>query len=210
MIAIIGGTFDPIHFGHLRSALDLLQVLNLHEVRFIPCSQPPHRGVPIALPEQRLAMLEAAIGDEAGLVSDDCELGRDGPSYTVDTLTAIRAEVGNKMPLCLVVGMDSFNGFASWHRWRELINLCHLVVTFRPGWSAPQSGEIASLVAERQVSDVNELRTRPGGKLIFCNVTQLDISASRIRSLIAAGKSPRYLVPDAVLEYIRRTSLYQQ
>jgi nicotinate-nucleotide adenylyltransferase len=210
MIGILGGTFDPIHFGHLRPVLDIHQALGLDEVRMLPCRIPPHRNTPYATPEQRLTMLRLAVHGEQALSVDERELRRDGPSYMVDTLFSFRAEMGNERPLALLIGMDALQGLDSWHRWQELTDLCHLIVATRPGWKPPRSGKVASLVRRRQVEEVEALHVQPAGKLLFCPVTQLDISASRIRTLVAAGRSPRYLLPAAVLEYIQLAGLYQQ
>jgi len=210
MIGILGGTFDPIHFGHLRPALDMQQTLGIEELRLLPCRQPPHRDQPIATPEQRLTMLQLATLGESGLSVDERELHRDGPSYMVDTLLSLRAELGDKSSLALLIGMDALHGLDRWQRWRELVDLCHLVVATRPGWSAPQQGAMADLVREREVEDAVLLRELPAGKLMLCPVTSLDISASRIRALVAEGKSARYLLPSAVLEYIQMTGLYQK
>lgn len=210
MIGILGGTFDPVHFGHLRPALDMQQALGLEELRLLPCRQPPHRGQPHATPEQRLAMLNLATCGEACLSIDERELQRDGPSYMVDTLLSLRADLGNDCPLVLLIGMDALHGLDRWHRWQEVVDLCHVVVADRPGWMLPRSGKVADLVGEREVKDVALLRERPAGKLMFCPVTLLDISASRIRTLLVEGTSPRYLLPAAVLEYIQMVGLYRK
>ena len=210
MIGILGGTFDPIHFGHLRPALDMQQALGFEELRLLPCRQPPHRDLPHATPEQRLTMLQLATLGEAGLCIDERELHRDGPSYMVDTLLSLRAELGDEYSLALLIGMDALHGLDRWQRWRELVDLCHLVVATRPGWSVPQQGAVADLVRERQVEYAALLRELPAGKLMFCPVTSLDISASRIRALVANGKSARYLLPSTVLEYIQMTGLYRK
>jgi len=210
MIGIFGGTFDPVHFGHLRPALDMRQALEFEELRLLPCRQPPHRDQPHATPEQRLTMLQLATRGEAGLSLDGRELHRDGPSYMVDTLLSLRAELGDKSSLALLIGMDALHGLDRWQRWWELVDLCHVVVAMRPGWTAPQQGAVADLVRARQVDDAALLRELPAGKVMFCSVTSLDISASRIRALVADGKSARYLLPDAVLEYIQMTGLYQK
>lgn len=209
MIGILGGTFDPIHFGHLRPALDVQQALGLDEVRLVPCRVPPHRAAPAATPEQRLTMLRLAVHGERSLSIDERELKREGPSYMVDTLRSLRDEFGDR-PVVLILGMDAFLGLDRWHRWRELVNLCHLAVATRPGWLAPEEGELAALVRERRVDDAAALRSAPMGSIIFTPVTQLEISASRIRALLAAGASPRYLLPAAVLEYINVVGLYQR
>ena len=210
MIGILGGTFDPVHFGHLRPALDMQQALGLDELRLLPCRQPPHRGQPHATPDQRLTMLRMAALGEASLSIDERELLRDGPSYMVDTLLSLRAEVGDERSLALLIGMDALHGLDRWHRWREVVDLCHIVVATRPGWTPPQGNAVADLVKARQVDDAVQLRALAAGKLMFCPVTLLDISASRIRAMLADGRSPRYLLPGDVLEYIQMVGLYQQ
>jgi nicotinate-nucleotide adenylyltransferase len=210
MIGILGGTFDPIHFGHLRPALDIQQTLGLEELRIVPCRQPPHRGQPHATSEERLSMLRFAIKDEKGLLIDERELQRPGPSYMVDTLLSLRAELGEESSLALLLGMDAFHSLDSWHRWREVVDLCHVVVATRPGWQAPTQGELFNLMQQRQVNDAAQLRALPAGKLMLCPVTLFDISASRIRALLAEGKSPRYLLPGDVLEYIYSRGLYRK
>jgi nicotinate-nucleotide adenylyltransferase len=208
MIGILGGTFDPIHHGHLRSALELLQDLGLEEVRLIPCRTPPHRGMPSATPEQRLAMVRAAVAPQPGLRADERELDRDGASYTIDTLQSLRAELGDATPLCLILGADAFLGLPTWHRGTELIEFAHLVVMHRPGWEAPLSGPVAELADRRRIEDPAGLRDASAGHVLFWPVTQLDISATRIRADVRAGKSPRYLVPDAVWELIQTEEIY--
>ena len=208
MIGILGGTFDPVHFGHLRPALDLLDELALDHVRLIPCGVPPHRAAPRAHADHRLTMLRLATSGEPRLRIDERELHRPGPSYMVDTLLSLRAELGDT-PLALVIGMDALQGLANWHRWRELVDLCHLLVMERPGGAAPTTGELAALVAARRVKRVDELRSRAAGGLLFHRVTQLDISASRIRALVREDKSPRYLLPAAVHDYLRAAQLYR-
>lgn len=208
MIGIFGGSFDPIHLGHLRAALELKQALELEQVRFIPCRQPPHRGPPVAGAEQRVALLEAALRGEPAFRLDIRELHRDGPSYTVDTLLSLRTELG-AAPLCLILGMDAFQGFSTWHRWQEVIELAHLVVAHRPGWIPPRSGAVAELLTQRQVRGGAELRQHSGGRVLLWPVTPLDISSSHIRTLVMEGHSPRYLVPEAVWELIQARNIYR-
>lgn len=209
MIGIYGGTFDPIHYGHLRTALEVKEAVGLDEVRFIPSQIPPHRGTPGATPEQRLALLEAALQDaEPGFRIDTRELERPGPSYMVDTLASIRAEIGTE-PLCLIVGLDAFLGLHRWHHWRELFELAHLLVMQRPGPSPEVSEELRAPLRQRTADTAALLRTSLAGLIHFVPVTQLDISATRIREAIASGLSPRYLTPDPVLRLIRRLNLYR-
>lgn len=209
MLGIYGGTFDPIHYGHLRTALEVKEALRLAELRLLPCRLPPHRGSPGATPEQRLQMLELALlNAEPGFVVDSRELNRAGPSYMVDTLASLRAEYPER-PLCLIVGLDAFCGLPSWHRWRELFDLAHLAVMRRPGLSEPIWGEgLAGIIQKRQVETVEGLLGLAAGRLVFLEVTQLTISATSIRHLVAEGKSPRYLLPDPVLTLIQAQGLY--
>ncbi len=210
MIGIYGGTFDPVHYGHLRPALDVYQALPFSEIRFIPCGEPPHRDAPYANRQQRLAMLRLALANQSAFRIDERELWRKGPSFMVDTLKAIRAECGTR-PLCLIIGFDAFLGLESWHQWQDLSDLAHLLVTHRPGW---RKGEIEAqsalgqLVALRQMP-AEVLAQHPAGGIAFVPVTQLDISSTRIRELVAAGKDARYLLPDNIYELIKQEKLYQ-
>jgi nicotinate-nucleotide adenylyltransferase len=196
-IGILGGTFDPVHYGHLRPALEMLEILGLAEVRFIPCRLPSHRGQPVATPEQRLTLLQLAVADQPGFTVDDRELHRDGPSYMVDTLASLRTEVGTT-PLCLLLGMDAFAGLTTWRRWQEIPELAHLVVTNRPDLSPPLPTALHDLIEQRKIQQAGSLRERPAGGILFQPVTQLAISATRIRQLLAQGRSPRYLLPETV------------
>jgi len=208
MLGILGGTFDPVHFGHLRPALDVRQALGLEEVRLVPCHIPPHRPQPVADGPQRVAMLEAAVRNYPEFSLDRRELERAGPSWTLDTLTSLRAELGPRS-LCLLIGMDAFHGLPTWHRWHELIDLCHMVVMTRPGSEFHAAGELEDFVGLHRVMDPAELERHAAGRVLFQTVTQLEISATRIRARLAQGDSAGFLVPEAVLEIIRREGLYQ-
>lgn len=208
MIGIFGGTFDPIHFGHLRPALELLQTLQLGQVRFIPCRVPPHRELPGASSEQRLRMVRAAVAGVEGFQVDERELRRPGPSFMFDTLASLRSELPDER-LCLLLGMDALLGFQRWHRWREILDLAHLVGAHRPGWAPPRDGAVAELIAERGATGVETLRQRAAGSILLQPVTQLEISATVVRSLLAAGGSAKFLLPDSVCELIERESIYQ-
>ena len=207
MIGILGGTFDPIHHGHLRLALEIHEGLGLDEVRLIPARQPPHRGAPFAGAEDRQAMLEAAVVATPGLRVDARELDRDGPSYTVDTLESFRAEFPQRS-LCLIVGMDAFCELDAWYRWRSLPELAHIVIARRPGALMPESGRPAELLRERLTDSATALRRMQAGRTLMQDVPPLDITATRIRSLLGAGRNPRYLLPDAVLDVIHERGLY--
>lgn len=207
MIGILGGTFDPVHFGHLRPALDVRQALALDEIRLLPCHVPPHRPQPLASTQQRTLMLQAAIAGVDGFVIDEREFERDGLSYTFDTLQSLRKDLPGKT-LCLLVGMDAFRGLPTWHRWHELLNHCHIVVMTRPRAKFPEKGELAEYIHMHRARDAAMLRTQPTGLLWFQEVTQLEISATRLRALLAAGEQADFLLPADVLDLIHIQGLY--
>jgi nicotinate-nucleotide adenylyltransferase len=206
-IGLFGGTFDPIHYGHLRTAFELWQSLKLAEVRFLPTGNPPHRERTLADALLRVAMVKAAVTGQTSFTVDDREVRRAGMSYTVDTLTELRQEYPQR-PLCLLLGMDAFLGLPNWHRWRELFELAHVVVAHRPGWKAPTKGPLGEVMVDRGTGSVRELQARPGGRIYVHAVTQLEISSTELRQIIDAGRDPRYLVPDAVRDIIRESGCY--
>lgn len=206
-VAVFGGTFNPIHFGHLRSALELLEQLPISQLRFMPAQQPPHRDLPEVSAGDRAAMVELAIAGEPRFYCDRRELEREGPSYTADSLLALRAELGTAQPLALVMGCDALLGLTGWYRWEQLLDLAHILVLARPGWSMPEHGELALLLSER-AGKAGDLVTRPAGTVITQTLRPQDISATSIRALLQSGLSARYLLPDSVLDYITRHRLY--
>ncbi len=207
MICVLGGTFDPVHFGHLRPALEVQQALGVPRVHLLPCRHPPHRDPPNLGAGQRLELLRLAVEDEAALAIDERELWRDGPSYMVDTLESLRADCRTQ-PLCLALGMDAFLGLQGWRRWEELTALCHLVVMLRPGSDWPHEGVLAALLARSRADTADALRQQPAGLVLGVAVTRLSISSTRIRTLLAAGESVRYLLPDKVLMRIKQERWY--
>jgi nicotinate-nucleotide adenylyltransferase len=208
-MGILGGTFDPIHYGHLRTALELLETLELAEMRFIPCRVPAHRGLPQVTAEQRMALVRLAMEGQPGFVADDRELRREGTSYMVDTLASLREDFGPETPLCLIVGTDAFRELHTWHRWRELTDWAHIVVMQRPGILQPLPPVLETFMNPRVIYDGLALRRKSAGSILFQPVTQLNISATQIRALLAHGQSPRYLLPEAVLASIHDRSLYR-
>ncbi|MFQ5636238.1 MAG: nicotinate-nucleotide adenylyltransferase [Gammaproteobacteria bacterium] len=206
-IGILGGTFDPVHYGHLRTAMELREYLGLAEVRFVPCRIPPHDKAPVAPVETRLAMLNAAIADTPGFVVDERELQRAGPSYSVDTLASLREDLADR-PLCLIVGMDAFAGLATWHRWRDILSLAHIVVAHRPGAEPPDTGAVGRLLDGCRMLRPADLDAAPAGHILLHAVTQLDISSSGIRELVGRGGSPRFLLPDRVASEIASSGCY--
>ena len=210
MIGVYGGTFDPVHTGHLRTALEVKEVLGMQHLRFVPCQIPAHRGKPGASPAQRLAMLQAALTDAPAGMQIDCrELERSGPSFMVDTLSSLREEIGSTLPLSLIVGLDAFRGLHLWHRWESLFELAHIVVMQRPGIEPVWPHELEEMVSRRRRLNPEDLHKFPAGLIHFVAVTQLDISASQIRQLISQRKSARYLTPDSVLDLIEQDRLYR-
>ncbi|MBT8445327.1 MAG: nicotinate-nucleotide adenylyltransferase [Gammaproteobacteria bacterium] len=208
-IGILGGTFDPVHYGHLRTAMELRECLGFAEVRFVPCRIPPHDKAPVAPVDLRVAMLAAAIEDTAGFFIDDRELHREGPSYSVDTLTSMRQDLPDR-PLCLIVGMDAFAGLTSWHRWQELLSLAHIIVAHRPGAASLYDDALQALLDRRRSCDPADLGREPFGRILLHSVTQLDISSSAIREGVARGESQNFLLPDRVVEMIESSGCYAE
>lgn len=206
-IGLFGGTFDPLHYGHLRTAFELWQMLRLAEVRFMPTGSPPHREEPLAPAQLRLEMVRAAVADQPAFVVDDREVRRAGVSYSVDTLTELRAE-NPERSLCLILGMDAFLGLPNWHRWRDLLDLAHVIVAHRPGWRAPTMGPLGEVMVDRGTGSVRDLHEQLGGRIYVHAVTQLEISSTDLRQLIAQGRDPRYIVPEEVRRIIRETKCY--
>jgi len=211
MIGVYGGTFDPIHFGHLRPVLDIVESLRINQCHIVPCSVPHHRALPIANSTQRLEMITAAIQDEPRFYLDTRELNRTGISYTIDTLESICLEKNSDSPVCLILGSDAFMKFDKWHRWQDIVKLCHLVVSHRPGWDMEKdldsnklTTELTSFVRECGIKDKVELQKYRAGKVIFQSVTQLEISSTNIRALLEKNKSIRYFLPAAVIKIIKQ------
>ncbi len=208
-VAVLGGTFDPVHWGHIRPAVELLQALGLSEVRMVPVSVPPHRSQPRADATLRYRLLRLAVEDVPGLVVDDRELRRAGASYTVDTLASLRRELGSRRPLCFIMGSDAFRGLTGWHRWQQLNDLAHLVVTTRGGdVGGGLSDTLDSWLTARQAANPVELRRAPAGRVWFQPVSQLEISATALRQSLAQGRSVRGLVPDRVWAVLSRCRGY--
>lgn len=206
MLGILGGTFDPIHYGHLNAAWHGMQTLNLDELRLMPCLNPPHRPQPIANATERVEMLQLAIQNVRGFAIDDRELKNNQISYTVTSLTNIRTEVGNK-PICLLLGIDAFNQIHTWHQPEQLMQLAHLIILGRPSQHLNQTDVIQEFM-QRQVHDPLKLKSQHAGLIYFEQNALLDISATQIRQMISKGLSPKFLLPDAVLNYIATKKLY--
>lgn len=210
-LGIFGGTFDPIHYGHLSPCLECLEQLKLAEIRFIPSHTPVHRDQPRASIDLRLAMISKAIADEPRFVLDKREIEREGRSYMMDTLLSLRSDFPNS-PLCLILGMDAFFHIHTWYRWQELLEVCHFIVTKRPEthFDSQQQwpDELKSLYKNHYVQEIDQIHRHLYGKIVFQNVTQLDISSSSIRSKLKQQHSVRFLLPDPVLDIITNNRLY--
>lgn len=208
-VALLGGTFDPVHYGHIRPAIELLEGLGLSELRLVPGRVPPHRPQPRQPAETRSRLLRLAVANIPGLVVDERELRRAGPSYTIDTLRELRRELGPTRPLCFAMGSDAFRSLPYWHRWQGLAEQAHLVVTTRGGdTGGPLLPALAEWLAPRQVRDAGALRTSPAGRVLFHPVSRLEISATGVRRLMAQGRSARGLMPDPVWEAMADAGLY--
>lgn len=210
MIGVYGGTFDPVHFGHLRPALEILEDFALSQIRFIPCGQPPHRTQAQASAALRLAMLQRAIEGVEGFVTDTREIERGGPSYMVDTLRSLHEDLPGES-LCLILGTDAFAAFDTWHKWHDILTLCNLLVMQRPEFDPLQvikSPDLLRLVTEKQVQTPSAFCENVPGKLMFYPVTQLDISSTRIREAVRQQHQLRFLLPDSVIGMIEQQGIY--
>lgn len=205
-LALFGGTFDPIHTGHLRACLEAGEALHASQVSLLPCATPAHREPPIASAEQRLSMLNLALAGQNYLVSDRRELDRPGPSYTIDTLLEIRAEVGPDRPLILMIGADQLAQLDRWKSWQRLMDVAHLAILTRPNCAAMPMHIDAFLKPHR--AKRSELALHPAGFVTPVSVTALAISASDIRRRLSHSQSVRYLLPDAVIDYLHIQGLY--
>lgn len=207
-IGVLGGTFDPIHIGHLRGALEVIEACQLDQLRLIPCAVPPHRATPDVDAEQRLAMVRLAVADEPLLSVDDQELRRAGPSWTLDTLISLRQGLLDEDQLLLIMGWDSFCSLDRWHRWQELLDYCHILVLQRPNSCETFSSKLNTWMTAKRVHSVNELRGG-SGQVAFIEQPYLPVSATHIRHLLRTGKNVRFLLPDKVYNYIVEHGLYR-
>jgi nicotinate-nucleotide adenylyltransferase len=212
-VGILGGTFDPIHYGHLRLAEEMLELANLRQIRFIPTGIPPHRAAPQVSAQHRSAMVRLAIADQPAFVLDDREVRRDTPCYTVNTLRELRAELGAAQPLCLLMGGDAFLQLHTWHEWEQLFELAHIVVGYRPGFTLEERIHSATEELQRhyhaRLCTAAILSQQPCGGIAELAIPKLEISATDIRRRVAENRTIRYLLPNAVADYIHQHHLYK-
>ncbi|GLR62663.1 nicotinate-nucleotide adenylyltransferase [Marinospirillum insulare] len=210
LVLMFGGTFDPIHHGHLRCALELTQVLPVKKVHLVPCQLPAHRSQPSATAEQRLEMLNLAIAAEPLLYGDDRELLRAGPSWSVDTLASLRQDYGEQQPLAMLLGWDAFLGLPSWSRSERLLELAHIIVLARPGQMHEPAEEVLQLLDKHELQAGESLNASPAGRILRLSLpSSFEVSATYIRRLLANKQSARYLLPEQVLDFIHQQQLYQ-
>lgn len=207
VIGIFGGTFDPVHFGHLRAAVEVKEKLELQDIRLLPAGSPPHRANTFATADHRLAMLKLALSRYPELQVDEREIHRKGSSFMVDTLCELRS-AAKDAPILMLIGQDAANKLDQWHEWRRLFDLAHLVVMRRPESKHIYSVALFEQVQPRLVKDAGRLRNSPAGLILPLEVTQLAISSTEIRRQIRDGLSPRFLLPDGVIDYILAHGLY--
>jgi nicotinate-nucleotide adenylyltransferase len=207
-IGILGGTFDPIHNGHLQPALEAMSALQLAELRLMPNHIPPHRPQPVASSAQRLAMVQLAAAELPGVCVDDRELRRHTPSYTIDTLIELRQERPDT-PLCFLIGMDSLLGLPGWHRWQELTDYAHLIVSVRPGWHPELSAELAAFVTAHRAPSAQAVHQQLAGYVVWMQNQPIALSATELRSQLAQDEPPVGLLPQKVADYIRQQGIYR-
>jgi len=206
-IGVFGGTFDPVHYGHLRAAMEAREMLKLQDLRLLPAGTPPHRNATMASSEDRLNMLKLAVANYGEFSVDDREVRREGRSFMVDTLTEIRTEV-DTAPILLIIGQDAANELDSWHQWRSLFELAHIVIMRRPGSLPAWAGELRTQMEGRLAEDVGPLLRSASGRVFPLHITQLAISSTDIRDRMRKGYSARFLMPDCVIDYIEQEHLY--
>lgn len=208
-IGFLGGTFDPIHFGHLRPALEITELLALQQLYLMPNHIAPHKAQSHANAQQRSDMVKLAIQDQEHINIDTRELNRQTPSYTIDTLKELKAQYPHTA-ICFIMGMDSLESFDSWYQWQDILNYCHLIISHRPGFHAQFNATVEKLVTQCSTTDKQDLHRLDSGRIYFQATSQLDISSTHIRALLSNKKSIDYLVPESVNNYIKQYQLYQK
>jgi len=208
-VALFGGTFNPVHFGHLNLANTLGKKLQVQSMRMIPCAIPPHRETPSVSAEQRLTMLELATANQPLLRADNLELQRDTLSYSIDTVKRVRQEIGETSPLYLCLGIDALLSLNTWHQWTKLLDYCHIVACSRPRYLVPNSGALADWITNNQCDDLSKLKNQSHGCLHLCKIPLLDVSSTAIRNNVKCGERIDHMTSNLVVDYIKKHSLYE-
>jgi nicotinate-nucleotide adenylyltransferase len=207
-LAVFGGTFDPIHNGHLASAKAIRKLLGTRTLKLVPSFLPPHREAPGSTAEQRLAMIEIAVAEDNGLEVDDRELVRQGISYTIETLDSFRAELGKVQPLYFVLGFDAYCLLYEWKQWQQLTQRCHLVVLTRPGFQGEIPVEIAAWAEDKIVEAPGSLKELSHGGIVYTTLVQVEVSATELRVSFGEGRRPTGKMPEKVIDYAIKHGLY--
>ena len=207
VIGVFGGTFNPPHRAHVHCAREARERLRLDQLVLIPAAAPPLKDAPSVSAQHRAAMLEAAIAGEPGLSIDTRELQREGPSFTVDTLSELRAEWGETVSIVFCMGTDSAVSLHRWSRWEALFELAHIAVLARPGVTARLAPEVDAKFRSRR-GGIEALRKAASGSVIWLEQPELDLSSTDVRARLAAGQSVESLLPEPVIRYIKQHDLY--
>jgi len=207
-IGFLGGTFDPIHFGHLRPALEITEALSLRQLFIMPNHIAPHKSKSHCTASQRCKMVELAISQQSRMAIDKRELRRHKPSYTIDTLKELKNEFPDT-PICFIMGMDSLTTFDTWHDWQNILSYCHLIISHRPGWQRKFNKQVDVLVSKHQTTNRHDLHNLQFGKIFFQTTSQLAISSTEIRELLNHDISIDFLTPENVINYIQGHHLYK-
>jgi nicotinate-nucleotide adenylyltransferase len=208
-VGLFGGTFNPVHFGHLKIAQQMAEQLQVRHMRMLPCAIPPHREEPKVNAEQRLAMLRIALEGYPLLEADDLELHRVGPSYTIETLQLVRQEIGQQPALFLCIGIDALANIHHWHRWQELLDYCHIAVSPRPHCQLADTGTVTDWLDQHRCDDLATLQSSACGYIYFCNLAMLEISSTTVRDNLKRGENITSMVPACVVNYIKQHNLYE-
>ncbi len=212
LVGILGGTFNPIHYGHLRMAQELADALKLSEVRFIPSANPPHKDDVMVSAEHRAKMVDLAIADNPLFTLDECELKREGTSYTIDTLIELHESLSGETALCLMMGTDAFVRLNTWHRWQSILDYAHIILVQRPGMQPQEKlpSELETLLRDHYTELHDDLVHENAGFITMQQISAQDISSTRVRELLGNGESVKYLVPDGVIEYSQHAKIYSK
>ena len=211
-VGLFGGTFDPIHIGHLNTAIRLKEKFQLKEMRLILCARPPHRSAPVCSVVDRKKMLSLAVSEKKyqDLIIDDIECKRTGLSYTLDTVSELRNQIGSEVPMYVCLGMDSFLSINTWNHWKDLVSMTHIIVAKRPGSEPPKSGEVYDFIKKYRSINLQNLSNAPSGNIFLAEMIPMSISSTAIRKAIFEKDYPYKFLPKKVIKYIKENELYKK